>query len=250
MSYYYGPSLVKDGLVLCLDAANPKSYVSGSNTWYDLSGNKNGTLTNSPTYNTSSKGSIVFDGIDDYVAINGNTFGYSPGTTGELSLEAWVYPTGPFSSYTNEPPITNLTGIFGEGYYGGVNGWGLGIIVRSDIGNCWSFQVRNDTTIVEAGNQSSAAFVTGSWFHIVGSFTRNDFSRLYVNGKLASSGSSTALNGISITPNSNNAQLGRVNSGLSFFYGGRISVAKLYNRPLSSQEVLQNYNATKGRYNL
>ena len=64
MSYSYGPSLVKDGLVLCLDAANPKSYVSGSAAWIDMSGNNNnGTLINGPTYTTASKGGIMFDSI-------------------------------------------------------------------------------------------------------------------------------------------------------------------------------------------
>ena len=63
-----GPNVVYNGLVLYLDAANNKSYVSGSTSWNDLTGNKNvGTLTNGPTFNTGSGGSIVFDGVDDYV---------------------------------------------------------------------------------------------------------------------------------------------------------------------------------------
>ena len=65
----YNPKIVTDGLVLCLDAANPKSYPGSGTTWYDLSGNGNhGTLINGPTYNSDNKGSIVFDGIDDYVS--------------------------------------------------------------------------------------------------------------------------------------------------------------------------------------
>ena len=63
-----GPgNIVTNGLVLYLDAANYQSYVSGSTTWYDLSGNNNsGSLINGPTYNSGNAGSIVFDGIDDY----------------------------------------------------------------------------------------------------------------------------------------------------------------------------------------
>ena len=62
-------NIVTNGLVLNLDAANPRSYPPAYNgtTWFDLSGNSNnGTLTNGPTYNTGSGGSIVFDGVDDY----------------------------------------------------------------------------------------------------------------------------------------------------------------------------------------
>jgi hypothetical protein len=51
MSLIHSPRIVTDGLVLCLDAGNPKSYTGSGTTWTDLSGNgNNGTLTNSPTY--------------------------------------------------------------------------------------------------------------------------------------------------------------------------------------------------------
>ena len=47
MSFDNGPRIVTNGLVLALDAADRNSYVSGSTTWFDLSGNSNnGTLTN------------------------------------------------------------------------------------------------------------------------------------------------------------------------------------------------------------
>ena len=246
MSYSNGPKMITDGLVLYLDAANPRSYINGNSVWNDLSNNgNNGTLTNGPTYNTGSKGSIVFDGVDDYVS-NG-TFGYSPETSGELSLEAWVYPTGPFTSYTAEPPIINIGGIFGQSYFSGTTGWGLGVVVRSDYGNCWAFQVRNGGTVVEAIGTSSP-FTTGSWYHLVGSFTRNDLSRLYMNGNLIASSSSSPLNGVSITPQNSNAALGASTSYGPFQFGGRIATAKLYNRPLTATEVKQNYNASKGRY--
>ena len=65
-----GGDIVRDGLVLLLDAANPKSYLSGSTTWTDLSrSGNNGSLINGPTFNTGSGGNIVFDGVDDYVSI-------------------------------------------------------------------------------------------------------------------------------------------------------------------------------------
>ena len=71
MSFSNGPTVVTNGLVLSLDAGDRNSYVSGSTTWFDLAGTNNGTLTNGPTFNTGSFGSIVFDGVDDYVATTG-----------------------------------------------------------------------------------------------------------------------------------------------------------------------------------
>ena len=68
-----GVNIVKDGLVLYLDAANPNSYISGSTTWYDLSISGNiGTLSSGITYNYSNGGSLNFNGINDLVRINRN----------------------------------------------------------------------------------------------------------------------------------------------------------------------------------
>ena len=68
-----GPNIVTNGLVLSLDAANTKSYISGSTVWKDLSrGGNDGTLVNSPTFNTGSGGSIVFDGVNDYAVYPSN----------------------------------------------------------------------------------------------------------------------------------------------------------------------------------
>jgi hypothetical protein len=70
---FTGPNIVTDGLVLYLDAANQKSYPGTGTTWNDLSGNgNNGTLVNGPTFNSDNNGSIVFDGVDDYVNFGDN----------------------------------------------------------------------------------------------------------------------------------------------------------------------------------
>ena len=70
MATKYSPKTVTDGLLLSFDAANTKSYPKSGTTWSDLSGNGNtGTLTNGPTFNSANGGSIVFDGVDDYVNV-------------------------------------------------------------------------------------------------------------------------------------------------------------------------------------
>jgi hypothetical protein len=95
-----GPDIVQNGLVLDLDAADRNSYVSGSTTWFDLSGNpNNGILTNGPTYSSANGGSIVLDGVDDYVNCGNNN---SINVTGSgLTLSAWVYRTALNSNSNN-----------------------------------------------------------------------------------------------------------------------------------------------------
>ena len=67
MALSHSPSIVTNGLVLCLDAANSKSYPGSGTTWTDLSGRgNNGTLVNGVGYNSGNLGSLVFDGVDDY----------------------------------------------------------------------------------------------------------------------------------------------------------------------------------------
>jgi hypothetical protein len=74
--------------------------------------------------------------------------------------------------------------------------------------------------------------------------------RIYLNGSLLST---SVRSGGSGTPSSINystltAQIGTRQA--QFPFEGRISNTLVYNKELSSSEVLQNYNALKGRYNL
>mgnify|MGYP006213918775 FL=1 len=67
MATLYNPNIVTDGLVLCLDAANKRSYIGSGTAWDDLAGGNNGTLTNGPTFDAGNGGSVVFDGANDYI---------------------------------------------------------------------------------------------------------------------------------------------------------------------------------------
>jgi hypothetical protein len=88
MAFFRGPNVVTDGLVLSLDAANIKSYVSGSTTWYDKSGNgNNGTLTNGPTFDSNNGGNLVFNGTNQYIDCGSSSllnFG-----TGNYTIGVW-----------------------------------------------------------------------------------------------------------------------------------------------------------------
>jgi hypothetical protein len=241
----YTGGIVTNGLILNLDAAKLDSYPGSGTTWVDLSGNnRNGILTNSPAYSNTNGGSIVFNGVNNYCAFSGDTFNISPGTTGQISLEIWVYPTGPYTSYTAEPPTTNLGCFFGQGFFNATTGWGIGMSTTSGVNN-FQFQVRNFSTI----SGPTGSFTNNSWYHVVGTFTRNENTRLYINGALISTVSNTNIGSLTITPSVSNAAIGRGGYG-PFYAGGNIATARIYDRPLSSTEITQNYNALKGRFGI
>ena len=95
MGTAYNPTIVTDGLVLCLDAANSRSYPKSGTAWSDLAGSNNGTLTNGPTFSSANGGSIVFDGSNDRVdtGVNPATL---VGDGNPATISAWFYPSNTF----------------------------------------------------------------------------------------------------------------------------------------------------------
>jgi len=93
MAVGYNPRAVTDGLVLALDAGNPKNYNAGISTnWTDKVGGNNGTLVGG-TYHTDGPfvgaGYVEFDGTSDYLDIASSTdFAFG---TGDFTIEVWVY---------------------------------------------------------------------------------------------------------------------------------------------------------------
>jgi len=214
-----GPKIVSSGLVLCLDAANKLSYPGTGTTWTDLSGNgNNGTLTNGPTFSAGNMGSIVYDGADDSVTCNLVT-----SDANNVTLEAWF-------------KITTLPGslILYNGN-SATSGYGFG------HGVCGA----TSTTLyvffggINCNVVSYAGMTTNVWYQAV--YTRtispSTLNVLYVNGI---SRSTNTISG-PVTP------AGSTDVGTAG-YQGNIAIARIYNRSLSATEVLQNYNATKGRF--
>jgi len=228
MAFRYSPKIVTDGLVLYLDAANPKSYVSGSTLWNDLTINSNnGVLTNGPTFSSSNAGYLVFDGTNDYVDTNVNMSGYTDFT---LSMYAKTLDTWPTTGTTFRALCGNLAG---------------GSYVRMNITSASTtalFFANGPGTFmqIEVFNTSNNI---NDWYHYT--FTRSTtFQRIYLNGVLKSE--VTFSNATSLT--NYYRTLGQY--GSSYFWNGYISDYRIYNRALSSTEVLQNYNATKSRFGL
>jgi len=205
--------IVTNGLVLNLDAGFTPSYSRSGTTWYDVSsGGNNGTLTNGPTFNSANNGSIVFDGVDDYVSIPDINFTAA-------TIDIWVY--------------INAYGNFGTVFVYQSNG---GFEVWSDLSGFIRYN-KNPSV----GLTSGSGFTRNSWNNIVAT-SDGTVNKLYLNNINIGS-----TNG-GIFDNTNGDI--RISGYNSYMMNGRCPMLKLYNRALSANEVLQNYNAQKARFGL
>jgi hypothetical protein len=220
--------IVTDGLILNLDAGFTPSYPKNGTTWYNIIGTENATLTNGPTFNSSSGGSIVFDGSNDYAPITSNVFAVG---NGNFTLEAWCY---------RDSTANQFSGIIASTTIGNING-----IALTDR-TCW---IGTSSTSQAIGNNSIKNFNDNVWFYA--SFRRSDFGTtlsLKINGvdrfTPVTVGSPTFVGGETF-------HIGqRYNNSSSFPWKGNIANIKFYNKDLSDEEILQNFNAQKGRFGL
>ena len=243
MAFTRGANVVTNGLVLYLDAANPKSYINGTTNWRDMAGSGYlGTLTNGPTFSSENYGSIVFDGANDYV--NSPTYPVTSTFsfyTGSFSLEATVKPT----NYQT------------ASYFGLVNM----IMIKGNSATTINYatQVTNDTTVTfykrtNPESLQSNSFTVPSMLNKISNitFTVNDTGTTvtcYFNGSLIGNATITGTK-IEPSPNDTLRFSGISTTGLGTQFIGNIYNTKIYNRTLNAEEVQQNYNALKPRFNL
>lgn len=224
------PSIVTSGLVLHLDAANPFSYPGLGTTWNDLSGfGNNGTLVSGTTYNSVNSGSMVFDGVNDNVLIPNAT---SIISTTALTIAMWVRWT------TTGTTTSNIQALFDNNHNSSPN---RGIVLqdRPDLGKALSFSVNPS-----GGNGALSKSIVGdgNWKYVVCTYV-GAISRIYVNGILEGQATETG-----IAPIQPNITLGIWQFNNTRALNGAIATTSVYNRALSDTEILQNYNATKARF--
>jgi len=221
--------IVTDGLVLNLDAGFTPSYSRSGTTWYDVGGSNNGTLTNGPTFDSANGGSIVFDGTNDYVDC-GSTVG---GGYIDITAEVWTYPTRDENYYFAR--------------YGGGSGW---IILSYVAGSNRVFGVHGRELgggVYFANNTATSFPENNRWYHLCYTKQANNW-RLYINGALevnVNVGSGTVP---FLAAGLDTLDLGGLTGDT--YTQGNVANGRIYNRALSSSEVLQNYNAQKGRFGL
>ena len=231
MSYNNGPKITTDGLVLCLDAGNTKSYPGNGNTWYDLSGNNNhATLINGASYNSQNKGGIVFDGVNDGCTVSNNS-SINPSTS--ITFGAFFYITGYGNNYA---PI-----IFKQNNYTSRYEQYSLFLTNTVVGVAITGTNRSQIIASSTGN------FRNMYLHTMATCdTTSDLLSFYVNGNLVQSVSFTGVFDISTT----NLKIGFMDQSYLGFVAGRIFNVTIYDRSLSANEILQNYNALKGRFGL
>lgn len=251
MSYSNGPRIVTNGLVLCLDAGNSKSYPGSGTVWTDLSGlGNNGILTNGPTFNSGNAGSIVFDGINDHVLLSNSNLISASRSTG-FTISSWVYSNS----------TSNLMALCGSGdnSFSGFNTLNLRVNASSSNAvQAGSVRVAVSTGSgpfkILSGATNTNNITINRWHNIVAAVLPiNNSINIYINGinQLITYALQQAPD--SFSNFTSLFAVGAINwadAAPQQYFSGRISNFTFYNKILSTSEVLQNYNALKGRYNL
>lgn len=229
MSLGHGSSIVRNGLVLHLDAANIKSYPGTGTAWSDLSNNTTTTtLFNSPTFSSNNGGHITFNTSTQYSQLN-----QMPITGGSFTAEIFFKPND---------DINNRNII-----YAPAEGGNTFRLYRNNAGDpaggkyTWLFYYER-TTLVTAIALIYVPFTAGEWAHTAFVVSDNGTALTYKNGVLAASASITSFSRW-LYPNS------YLNVGYPAC-DASISSFKLYNRELTAQEIQQNFEALRGRYNI
>ncbi len=216
-------SVIQNGLVLCLDAGNTKSYTGSGTTWTDLSRNgNNGTLTNGPAFNSGNNGAIVFDGTDDRVTVTN-----SIPALNDLTIEIFLYPT----------VVDSTQNIFFDQY--------LSLRFEISGSNKFNSHLGNGVSAWYYTSLQSVTTVTiNTWYHVVLT-RRGTTATFYLNG--------IAENSLSVSSNATgtgNITLGQHTPDTNYAWAGKMGNVKVYSTALTPSEILQNYNSTKSRFGL
>ena len=236
MALSHSPKIVTDGLILCLDAADKKSYSGSGTTWTDRSGNGyDGTLANGPTFDGANGGSLSFDGSDDHVTTNFDI----DFTTDDFTLEAWVNPNFVSATYGRPIMTMNTTGscsTYDFAFEFGRQSGKFGLVADGGNGNPTLY--------------TSSTYSQDSWYNVCVTRIQNSVNDwtyvMYVNGESSQTK----------TGNYNGGSGGKLTIGKFADCSavdewlGKIAIVKIYNRTLTASEVAQNFNAQRGRFGI
>ena len=209
------------GLILYLDAGNPTSYPGSGTTWYDLSGTGNDAVAyGTPTYVPTNGGGFNFDSNFDYFDTAPN-LRESYTSTG-LTAAAWVRADSfPF-----------VEGIIERNSWSYNDGWALYVHFYSKVnGPRFAYP-----------DGGSPTLSTGTPYYLAFTINTAGTSVLYVNGVQAETRSGQGVP----TASSFSPTIGKGD----YAWPGDIYQVHIYNRDLTSGEMLSNFNATKSRYGL
>jgi hypothetical protein len=216
MGVKVGPRIIQNGLILDVDAAVPRSYSGTGLTANGLVGGIGGTLVNGVGFGTTNNGYFIFDGTNDHINFgNSSILQQSSGT-----ISAWAKTSSPGAFYRG---IIAKQGAYGLFYTDSV-------LVAYD----WTADTPRSTGINIADN---------NWKNVVLTYQSgvSNGTRIYLNGVSVLTTTITVLN--------QTANLfGGAEANAGQYAACQISSFNMYNRALTAQEVLHNYNTTKGRF--
>ena len=221
----FANTIVQQGLVLNLDAGNPYSYAGAGTTIYDVSATALSWTGSNVTYNSDPVKYFSYNGSNSWLQSSTST-AYDSQT---ITMECWCYPN-----------TLSQEGFLFE--KGSVNTQ-YSMFFESITNPNFVFRTMGTVSNQSLSFNVNTYLTVSAWNHIV--CTYNGSSKImYVNGVQVAS---VAASG-TLPTGQVNQYIGRHTGG--YFFNGRIAESRVYNISLSAAQVLQNYNATKGRFGL
>jgi hypothetical protein len=244
MGLTHSPRIATDGLVLCLDAGNVRSYPGSGSVWSDLSNaNNNAELQNTPGYVNDNGGGIDLPGTNEYIKIPRNTSLEPSAITLECAfvMDSWTSYPGIISK--GYGPESNFNGIVYEA------GYSLHVRPANENYRLFVMFYNNGSRV---NLQINAGIEMNKIQHIIVTIGSDGYT-VWNKGLLKASNSTS----YSISHDDSNGGtqkadlfIGMMHYSPSTRMNGRIFLSRIYNRALSTNEIKQNYLATKGRFNL
>ena len=227
--------IIRNGLVFNMDAANrvstkPISTITTSFNTIDT--NISGAFSDNGIFDSSTiTPSFAFGGTDDNIIINNDS---SLNPTGDYTISSWFKLSN----------TSGIRGIFWSSSSTGYGGYGFWM-------NGTSLQFYQGKAFGQWYNTAKSSLTTGVWYNAVGVSTSTQNIKLYFNGEYNSETSTPnpiwySTEGTQGIPQ---PKIGSYQSYNYYFYGN-IGNVHLYNRALSAEEVLYNYNGLKSRFGL
>ena len=236
MGSKHSPAIVRDGLVLCLDAGLPRSF-DGSGSWTDLVGGVELAKEGSPTWSSNLFGGYFSGGASDRYIQETTSVGIT--LTTQVTLCAWYRKTG--SGGSSNQRIVEVWG-------GSAASSGHTLNVNSSSGDTemWLNDNGNDTSNRFITTTTDDTFADNVWHYMVGTYSSPALN-IYMDGVLNKTGSTAVTSSLD---DINSISVGSYAGGAGYNIDGDIAIVQIYNKALSAAEVKQNYNAQKGRFGL
>tara|TARA_B100000963_G_C22535264_1_gene629478 strand:+ start:444 stop:1190 length:747 start_codon:yes stop_codon:yes gene_type:complete len=239
--------IISEGLIWNMDAANRASYVPNATTSFStINMGNSGSFEGNPIFLTqpTSASCWQFDGVDDYITCGRDINPTFPGgTTDLISIEDQKFTMNIwFKINTSSTQIAITLPLRKVNAYHGYRALDIGYISgRAAIAMRDYVLLKEDGTTWQLGEWGNLCIT------YTGNSTYNEGWEMYINGdkKNVIAGSHTGRNYRKST--ALGARGGETPNG---YFEGEISCCQLYDRPLSSNEVLHNYNALKERFGL